>query len=617
MGRKPNQLVIEYFDRGAKLEDNSNRYEHTCKACGKRFPKGRIESLTSHIEKNCPSISREDRTRIFPQTNPSPQHASHHKGNEQSVLDTIGLRTFTDHQPVLPVSSSRSLTGLEALAEASRQLEHPAESGFIHSSPSQLIDPDLDKAYVDLRSSRLGTGSGEHGNCDAYPEGATDESYVLSYPSNTKPRGTLGHLLEANNDAQDARTLSFIAASATSLEAGLPLNDREHPAQDETTGFQASASQQPFATEARAIHSENDSFAESIDPTDSGQRLPHVIESDPNTALIRPRVDLGPKGQSRGSERFHTRAQKVRGKFTDSRRQEVQEIRKKGACIRCRMLRKTFAHAGNDIDSLTFGAQLDRRKDGQSLEGYEFNVPNLAPVIFIDETTDRICAKMLPYMQATISQESFGEPPLLSQKTFSMAAESKDRLLAQTFDLWYLIQVISSTPDDWDISLTSPDDSSNKRQSPAALTYESRGINTGSSQSRQIIAAQLQAAAEQGASDISRNIMIELERRLERKERCQNFETFFVGVILLNCVERTSWALERVSEVDHPQDWPLGRPAEHYIDQAGHFAEFLSKLYEMRGILLDVRPNPDDGMLHASSGNTEIVSQWLSDLRLT
>jgi len=33
MGRRPNQLVLEYFNRGHKLPDSSNRYEHTCKRC--------------------------------------------------------------------------------------------------------------------------------------------------------------------------------------------------------------------------------------------------------------------------------------------------------------------------------------------------------------------------------------------------------------------------------------------------------------------------------------------------------------------------------------------------------------------------------------------------------
>lgn len=76
----------------------------------------------------------------------------------------------------------------------------------------------------------------------------------------------------------------------------------------------------------------------------------------------------------------------------------------------------------------------------------------------------------------------------------------------------------------------------------------------GSFQSGHTVTAQLQAAAEQGACDISKHIMVELEKRLERKERCQGFETFFVGVILLNCIERMSWAMKRASLVEEAQD---------------------------------------------------------------
>lgn len=48
--------------------------------------------------------------------------------------------------------------------------------------------------------------------------------------------------------------------------------------------------------------------------------------------------------------------------------------------------------------------------------------------------------------------------------------------------------------------------------------------------------------------------MVELEKRLERKERCQGFETFFIGVILLNCIERMSWAMKRASLATETQD---------------------------------------------------------------
>ncbi len=53
------------------------------------------------------------------------------------------------------------------------------------------------------------------------------------------------------------------------------------------------------------------------------------------------------------------------------------------------------------------------------------------------------------------------------------------------------------------------------------------------------------------------------------------------------------------------------------MDQAADFAGFLSKLFQMRGILANVRQNPEDGMLDGIPGNTPIVDQWLSELHFT
>ena len=155
MGRKPNQLVLEYFDRGAKLEDNSNRYVQTCKACGKSFPKGRIETLITHIEKNCASIKREDRMRILSQA-PSPQPFPHQNGNGVNPLDFPRSLILGEDQSLPAVSSGRSLTGLEALAEASRQLEHPLKPGTSQTFHGPLIDPDLEGGCCILGSSVLG-----------------------------------------------------------------------------------------------------------------------------------------------------------------------------------------------------------------------------------------------------------------------------------------------------------------------------------------------------------------------------------------------------------------------------------------------------------------------------
>ena len=128
MGRKPNQLILEFFERGQKLEDASNRYQHTCKACGENFPKGRIDSLTTHLFKKCPAIAHKDRQRAFLQLHDLPDADASHQARD-------GISQAPDHGPnptrsgigkgqtlELPIAT-RNWTALETLAEVSRQVD--------------------------------------------------------------------------------------------------------------------------------------------------------------------------------------------------------------------------------------------------------------------------------------------------------------------------------------------------------------------------------------------------------------------------------------------------------------------------------------------------------------
>lgn len=109
MGRKPNQLILEFFERGQKLEDSSNRYQHTCRACGEKFPKGRIDSLTTHLVKKCPAISLRDRQKALLQLNDLPDITdARNQANPSSVELPVGNRNWT---------------ALETLAEVSRQID--------------------------------------------------------------------------------------------------------------------------------------------------------------------------------------------------------------------------------------------------------------------------------------------------------------------------------------------------------------------------------------------------------------------------------------------------------------------------------------------------------------
>ncbi len=54
-----------HFERGAKIGDSSNRYEHTCKRCGEFFPKGRMKNLT----KKCAVMTMKERVQIIMRLN--------------------------------------------------------------------------------------------------------------------------------------------------------------------------------------------------------------------------------------------------------------------------------------------------------------------------------------------------------------------------------------------------------------------------------------------------------------------------------------------------------------------------------------------------------------------
>jgi hypothetical protein len=110
-------VILQYFDRGQKLNDSSNRYEHTCKACGEHFPKGRSDRMTSHLSK-CTALSPSDRQRALiachGQQQQLPEGAEFRDGQLQLRGPTVNL-------PIAP-RNPRNWTPLETLAEASRQI---------------------------------------------------------------------------------------------------------------------------------------------------------------------------------------------------------------------------------------------------------------------------------------------------------------------------------------------------------------------------------------------------------------------------------------------------------------------------------------------------------------
>lgn len=83
-----------------------------------------------------------------------------------------------------------------------------------------------------------------------------------------------------------------------------------------------------------------------LDPLLQDHSKDQLLSKDDGSAkFAQPRpIAINPNAQTHFTTDFSIHPKpakpKVRGRFTDSRRKEVQEVRKRGACIRCRMLKK-------------------------------------------------------------------------------------------------------------------------------------------------------------------------------------------------------------------------------------------------------------------------------------
>jgi len=73
-----------------------------------------------------------------------------------------------------------------------------------------------------------------------------------------------------------------------------------------------------------------------------------------------------------------------------------------------------------------------------------------------------------------------------------------------------------------------------------------------------LMCSQLRAAVEKRAAQLSKSVMTDLERRLLLRQQSDWFDTFLVALILLNCVERTTWLF--MSWGDDKQTSRVSRP---------------------------------------------------------
>lgn len=368
--------------------------------------------------------------------------------------------------------------------------------------------------------------------------------------------------------------------------------------------------------------------------------------------------------------------QRVRGKFTTERRKEVQSVRKSGACVRCRMLRKTCSlgdpcdtckavdqprlwknacirtkladnfelyscglHvvlAHNGVKSLKESAAFHPAP--YQIEASHFPAPettiyasfnaleaqqmpndgDIEPSLsgeFSNHTlrvlddNDDISSKLDTYVTRMIPNYIDKEPSHFLQTTLrlaqSLAVEKQDRLLFEAIELWTTVHIFVASELQWTYVEKLANDAP-----PGSGTKISNDTN--------LVDLQINAAAEKKASQLCKEVLSNLEKRLLRRDPDSFFETFLIALIILNCVEKSTWLFTYWQQDNFKGSWPLSKEQETYIVQGEKTINHLIMLLRYRNAPPKTSCRAEDGMLvvEAPSDNERAVN-YFADLNLT
>ncbi|KAL4893958.1 hypothetical protein BDV59DRAFT_176536 [Aspergillus ambiguus] len=693
MGRKPNQLILEFFIRGQKLEDASNRYQHTCKACGEKFPKGRIDSLTNHLVKKCQAIPLRDRQRVLLRLHELPDLTDGDQNKDPSAAGQ-GKGKGVD----MPFTR-QNFDGLNVLAEASRQVGAvssdqnkrggPAYTQSTVGGKTIVVDPALEAEGFQGQLPQS-----EHAEEDEQPPGTPQPSNAAlpSLPNTSQgeqPSSASPSLADASltpDPASNARQsqLSMIAASASEMvPQGLSM---DHDMPDGLPKLGTSWNNQ-LSTQEQLLF---DSLQEH-DPT---------LTAATQRAATFPRpIAMNPNSQAKGfvnefGNSTKPSKPKVRGRFSAARRREVQEVRKRGACIRCRMLKKPcsgdspcttcasvesarlwkhpcirtriaeefesfnanlhatlsyhdvsgirnqvkFEHYSGRIevthfeDSMvyvtfsglqghkaaasTLDPQLQGLGDDAQFQG------SLQELYLLDSDTEDLPGKLELYLKKTAplfyerETSDFMRPTLILASELSQ--QKKDALLERALELWVATHILVDSEIRWKTYC-------NPTLPPTAMNSLAQPSDDGrmpidevaNAETYALLCSQLRAATERRASQLSKSVMNDLERRLLQRQQSGWFETFLVALILLNCVERTCWLFRTWEDEAFAQRWPLDKRPPYYASQGDRFSDILHMLLKMRSLPPKATPRPEDGVLKAVEGSDENAARWFDMIKIT
>ncbi|KAH6895302.1 hypothetical protein B0T10DRAFT_507399 [Thelonectria olida] len=669
MGRKPNPLILEYFVRGPKLNDNSNRYPHTCKQCGENFPKGRIDSLTTHITKKCPAISESDRMRACLEL--------HGIAHSRAAPDRLPLDAQPNGQPADIVNTPQGWSALETLAEASRQVDLNENS----------------------RGQNAQAGHDPANPANGQPVGdrfELQEQFTLDNP----PVSYENRLQQNSKNIVQSPLPGPELSAEERLQAFLPCNSPPPDASNISVAVAAAARLNPSLLDPQLV-TENPSST----PPPTVEIPPPTTDASPTSATAQDNNISQPWGEmtylataspvstvnehppapiqmNRGGIRMDTsdvpyngKPRHSRSRFTAARRKEVQEVRKIGACIRCRILRKNCGKGTpcdtcrkvlaprvwrtgcvrtrlqEQIDLYSAGvqvvlsqnrinhlkSQLQVMSNGTVLEVSHFPeldtsivlealVALLTPTdaqalgrdskepvhqaIMIDQDVQDIPGRVETYMRDVfhlfVEREGSNFMKVTLELAIRQLAEAEDDLLRKALELWGLVECIDRERQ-WNIVEKPSTDGEEPRLIKEVQPGNNADIYT-------MICMQLNAAAERKANITSRSLLSGMHRVLQDSKVKINFKMYLTALIFLNCVEKSTWAFKAWEQQHLRPGWPLEKDPSDFTQQGGNLAGLLKMLLGIRKAL-PVTLRDANGKL-ATSDSDPIVVEYFRNLDL-
>ncbi|CAL3965190.1 unnamed protein product [Diplocarpon coronariae] len=675
MGRKPKSLILQFFERGAKLNDKSNRYSYTCKSCSEKFLKGRTENLEGHLLKKCPALSAQDRQKVLLELNNSPQLPE--TGHGQTLMNGASVDLLVSQSP----QDQTNWSALGILAEVARQNETNEKHDIRPVNNQSAVEGSHNSEPLRHRLELH-----EHYTPENPPVGY--EQRVLHSRKFGKPAGESSSVpASINPHAAHSRSVSpnlTMATTATNMAAAaaaarfVPSMVDPQLLEDALSGH----SDMPSKTIEQALSEANSTFGEHpFDSMAGHQNLqwpmldgsgvevgvgsyhesshlqaPTMQHAEPSRVPtytpLAPSVAVQPTMATQfTAETGH--GKKVskpigRKKFEKDRRKEVQIVRKLGACLRCRMLKKPCS-VGTPCDTCKrvesarvwkqpcvrtrLAEELDMYAAGlhmvlahqqlasakmqigfqssphqieashypettvyatfNALEGHQVSVQgNIDPGLsgdfisstlrILDSENDDPPLKLEAYMKRISNVFIEREPSHFMNVTLNTAqklsienqdgpADKTDGLLTKTLEFWSIVQILVDHEPRWNISERVHVDAQ-AGQGPAVTLS-----------SYDLIVSQLNAAAEKKASKMCADVLVRLERLLLQK--VSSFEIFLISIIILNCVEKSTWLFKSWEQASFRSRWPLDKPPKWFADQGEKFTETLQMLLRMRDVV--------------------------------